>query len=316
MPMRTSKGSTGWLHDSRGFSLAQMIFTLAIIIVLSGMAVFGFHASRSAFRLNNSARDFASHLERARMDAIRRHDGANVEFTSSTTYEITMDFANNGGRQTRLFNLENGVVLVKSDGTEMTSGPYPYADFDWRGRTTECTTVFRLKNTRNDLATVQVAGSGDITLNNSAGSLPNVNYTNVNQSADVVGSIVIKGDDTRLNLSPCNSSGAAGGGGGGGGIPPPTVTCNSTTLSLSDGLVSIRRNGASSSTVTATVSASGTVTVTPDPNLSVTPASRGFLSSGSGSFTITSVTRTRGTFPVKFNFSTCTPATLYVKVTN
>lgn len=304
------------MRDCRGFSLAQMVFTVAIISILSGMAVLGFRSSRAAFRLNNSSREFAANLERARLDAIRRHDVANVEFINSTTYEITMDFANNGGKQTRRFTLDPNVVLIKSDGTEWNAAPYPYADFDWRGRTTECSTLFRLRNSLNDRSVVQVAGSGDITVNNSVTALPNVNYVSVNQNADVVPTTVFTGTDTRLNVSPCNSSGS-GSTSTTTTVPPPTVTCTSGTLSLSTGYITIRRNGLSSGTATATVNAMGTINLTPDANLSVTPPSQGFTSSSGGShtFTVTSVTKTRGTFPVKFTFSACS-ATLYVKVTN
>src|SRR3712207_7314175 len=41
----------------------------------------------------------------------------------------------------------------------------PWADFDWRGRTYECSAVFRMKNTRGEQTSVQIAGSGDITVN-------------------------------------------------------------------------------------------------------------------------------------------------------
>src|SRR3712207_8397498 len=51
--------------------------------------------------LFRSARVFAQNVERARLDAIRRHDTSNVEFISPTTYEITMDYTGSGVKTTR-----------------------------------------------------------------------------------------------------------------------------------------------------------------------------------------------------------------------
>ena len=86
---------------------------------------------------------------------------------------------------------------------------------------------------------------------------------------------------------------------------------------MSTGLISVRKNGLSSGSAVATVNAAGTITVSPDPNLSVTPTSKTFTSSGgTQSFTITSATKAKGTYPVNFYFTCSSPAVLYVQVTN
>ncbi len=306
------------LADERGFSLLQMLVTVAIISTVAGFSVFGISSARSATRLRNSARAFAQNVEKARLDAIRRHDGTNVEFTSPNTYDITMDFANNGTRQTRTFTLETNVSLIDNTGAAITASPYPYADFDWRGRTTECNMLFGMKNDRSDQLVVQVAGSGDITVNNTITTLPTVTYNNVNSTSDVSQSAALTGTDTKFNLSPCGSSSGGGGGGSGGTVPTPTVTCTAGTLTASTGYITIRRNGGSTGSVTISVTGSGTITATPDANLRATPSSQniGSSSGGSATFAISSITRTRGNFNLKFNYGTCSPATVYVKVTN
>src|SRR5205085_3049003 len=146
-PSAKGKHSFG---DSRGFSLLQMLVTLAVITVVTGMSVFGIRSARASFRLQSSARVFAQSVERARIDAIRRRVNTHVEFTGNNTYEISMDFTGNGMTQTRSFTLDTNIALSNADGSAVSSDSYPYADFDWRGRTYECSMLFRMKNERND----------------------------------------------------------------------------------------------------------------------------------------------------------------------
>ncbi|HYH85304.1 MAG TPA: prepilin-type N-terminal cleavage/methylation domain-containing protein, partial [Pyrinomonadaceae bacterium] len=89
--MSPSTKSKRSFTDSRGFSLLEMMLVVAIACVVIVFAVFGIRSARAEMRLHNSARVFTQNVERARIDAIRRHDVANVEFTSPNTYEITMD---------------------------------------------------------------------------------------------------------------------------------------------------------------------------------------------------------------------------------
>ena len=305
-------------RGERGFSLLQLMIALAVISIISTFAVMTVRGVRNSNRLQSSVRTFASRAEKARLDAVRRHASTSVEFTGPTTYEITMDFMGVGVPQTRSFTLETGVYLTGADGNSLTAAPFPYADFDWRGRTTECSMLFGIKNSDGRTSSVQIAGSGDVTINNVAVNLPTVSYTNVNTATDVSPTAVIAGTDTRLNLAPC---GVAGAGGAGGGLPPPVSTgtggCN-LSLAPNTGIITIRRNGASTGTFTATVNGPGTITIEPNSNLSVTPLTTSVTSSTGGTFTfsVRSVNRSRSTYPVKVSFSTCTPLTMYVKVVN
>jgi len=312
---------TGRFGDERGITVIEVLIVVGVLATVSAMAVFGLRSARAAMRLNNSARVFAQNLERARLDAIRRHDSANVEFIDSNTYEITMDYTGSGVKTTRTYKLDSGVTLVDANGNAITD-QFPYADFDWRGRTSECAMLFQLKNTQNDALKVQVAGSGDITVNNNVTSVPNITPGTVSPTADIAQNTVAVGTDTRLNLSPCSPSGGGGGGGGGGSAPgsgPVAAACSAGTLTASPQQVTIRRNGASTGTITATVTATGTLGASTESNLSLTaggsPTFNG-SSGGSVSYTVRSLNKTRGTFPVKFTFANCSPATVYVKVTN
>jgi type II secretory pathway pseudopilin PulG len=303
----TAREANDAARGVRGFSLLQLIVTLAVVGIVVGMVILGVRSTRASMRLNASARNFAQTLERARLDAIRRHDTATVAFADDGSYyEVSMDFNNTGTRQTRRFTLDSGLIPVPD-----ASGNYPSIGFDWRGRTPACSTSFQFQNDRGELASVQVGGSGDVTVNSTITTTPNMNYANVNENANVLSSATVNGGTTKLNQDPCLTSG-----GGTITVPPPTVTCSGVSWSLNLGTVSIRKNGLSTGSVTATVAGAGTITTSPDPNLTVSPSSRTFSTGGSQSFTVSSTTKTKGTFPIYFYFTCSTPAVLYVQVTN
>ena len=151
--------------QQQGFTIIQMVVTLAIIAVVSTFGVLGIRTARAEYRLHNSARLFASYIEKARADAIRRHaaDGAesSVEtFGPGTShYAITMDFGS--GLETRTFELDPGMTFTTAA---------EKVTFDWRGRLLEpCeitkACVFQVHSTYpNRSVPVDVSGSGDITV--------------------------------------------------------------------------------------------------------------------------------------------------------
>src|SRR6185369_15714495 len=144
----------------RGFTLTQMVITLAIIAVVSTGGVLGIRTARAEFRLQNSARLFATYIEKARADSIRRHAATGQESSvetfgpGSTQYAITMDYGS-GVVETRTFDLESGLSFVTAP---------KKVTFDWRGRITEAW-VFQVHSEyleRN--LPVDVSGAGDITV--------------------------------------------------------------------------------------------------------------------------------------------------------
>src|SRR6266404_5782396 len=89
------------VRDQRGFTVMQLIIILAIVSVVSAFAIMGITKARAAIRLQNSVRQFASYVERARTDALRRHSSANVQLLNTTTYSVTMDFGDSGTATTQ-----------------------------------------------------------------------------------------------------------------------------------------------------------------------------------------------------------------------
>lgn len=302
--------------------MLQMLVVLGIVGVLTSVAVFGIRSARSAMRLQSSARAFAQACERARLDAIRRRTTTHVEFTDSDKYEITMDFTGSGTATTRSFTLDSGVVVTDASGNALTSASedLPYTDFDWRGRTYDCNALFRLKNDRSDQMVVQVAGSGDISVNTSVTSLPTVTYASVNSTVDVNPSATLAGNDNKLNLSPCGTTSVVPGGSGGGGGPCTTCTqqCVAGSITTSTAYISdLKRNGGNTRTVTVTVTGPGTITVSPDASLSVSPSAAQTITASSGgavTYTIRSVTKSTSYFTVRFSYSNCTTS-VTVRVT-
>jgi prepilin-type N-terminal cleavage/methylation domain-containing protein len=313
-------------HASRGVSMLELILVMSVIAIISTFAVLGITRSRNSINLQNSVRIFASYIEKARLDAIRRHDTTNVDITGPNTYTVTMDFDGAGTVGVRTFTLERGVVFTDSTNTAYTvdgSGnvsssngeAVSWADFNWRGRTSQCTMPFRMQNSNNGRSAVQVAGSGDVTIDTSFSTPAAVTTTNVNATADVAPSSVVTGNFSHFELNPCGVSG-----GGGTPIAPPTATCAGGSIGSNVGSVSVRKNSGSTASVSITVTGPGTITTVPNSNLQVTPATQSVTSSTGGtfSFSIKSITRTRASnppFTVVFN-NPCNSLTIYVSVNN
>jgi hypothetical protein len=143
-----------------GFTTMQMIITLAIIALVSSVGVLGIRTARAEFRLQSSARLFASYVEKARLDAIRRHAAPGEESSIETfgpgsrDYAITMDFGS-GFVETRTFQLDSGLNFATAA---------KKVTFDWRGRIAEAW-VFQVHSEYLERSLpVDVSGSGDITV--------------------------------------------------------------------------------------------------------------------------------------------------------
>src|SRR4029079_13148023 len=141
-------------RQQHGFTIMQMVVTLAIISVISTVGVLGVKSAREHFKMQNSARLFASYCEKARADSVRRHAASGEEASlemfgeGTNTYNVTMDFGS--GVETRTFQLDPGITF----GTAAAK-----VTFDWRGRLLGAAVVFQIKsNYLDDEIPVDVSG--------------------------------------------------------------------------------------------------------------------------------------------------------------
>lgn len=295
----------------RGFTLLQLLITVGIAGIVSTFALIGISRSRENIRLQNSVRQLAGYIEKARLDSIRRHaststEMASVTFTTSSTYNVSMDFDGSGTKSTRSFSFDSGVAVFSS--------PLPSVTFNWRGRTSACTTTFALQNSSGD-ATVDVSDAGDVTVNSDADTLPTISYTSVNTTADVVNGTVVSGITLHNNTADCTGDTSSGSST----TTSPPITVNGTGCSMSANYssITIKKNGGNTGSVTISTTGTGTFTITPSGtnNLSISPAFKTVAGGGTAAFLISSINKTRGTFTVNFT-SSCTTTPVSVKVTN
>ena len=97
--------------NQQGFTLLQTIIVVAIIGIATTFGVLGIRTARAEFQHQSAARLFASYVEKARADAIRRHAGPGEESSietfgpETTAYAVTMDWGG-GVVETRTFDLD------------------------------------------------------------------------------------------------------------------------------------------------------------------------------------------------------------------
>ena len=298
MNIKTQK----WSRDERGFSVIQMLIAFAVMMVLSGFAIIGLTRAKQNLKLQNSVRQLSSYLEKARLDAIKRHGNSSVVFTDISNYVVTMDWG--AGVEPRTFQFEPGITID--------SATLPNVNFNWRGRTQSCTTRFTVQNVPGEQNWIAVSDAGDVTVNSDVDSLPgDTTFVNVDSTADVSSTAVVSGSNVHNNAADCTDDASTAPAG------PPIIGSGPgcSNESASPGSFPLRKNGAETKQVTVTPSSTGTVTVQAPINLQVTPQSVAVTAGTPTVFSITSRNGAKSTFAVNFN-TPCTTLTVLVTVTN
>lgn len=290
------------ISAQRGIGMAELVIVVAIVGIVSTFALVRVRSARSALRVQNSVRQLASYMEKARVDAVRRHGTSTVTFSDPRTYSVTMDFNISGSPSIRTFTFEDGVQLASSD--------LPNVTFNWRGRTlsggSSCVTTFSVSDTIGNGLSVDVSGSGDVTVENQQPSLPNVVYNNTVSSSDGVDSRVVVAGSAILDNTPCMDL-SGGGIGADSGPPACNIHVNSTSIA-------IKKNGGGTGSVLVSMSTPSLIVATYPSNLTISPASQ-TVSSGSN-FSISSKNTLRGPFNVTFASQCGSSIIVKVNVTN
>jgi len=85
------------IRGSRGFSLTELVVTIAIILILTGMAIPSLMRAYEAYRYNNAASGVAGVLKLTRFEAIRRNQQVKCQIQQSgTDWIIWADTTPNG----------------------------------------------------------------------------------------------------------------------------------------------------------------------------------------------------------------------------
>jgi type II secretory pathway pseudopilin PulG len=293
------------LSGQRGIGLPELLIAVAIITAVAAVALINLKSARASLRVQNSVRQLASYMEKARIDAVRRHSSSSVTFTSPTSYTVRMDFQNTGTPIDRSFTFDSGVQLASSE--------LPVVNFNWRGRTVtagaSCVTTFSVKNNSNpdDGLNVDVSGSGDVTVENKQPTLPNVPYNNsVSTSSAVRTTTVVSGTET-VDSTPCLDVSGEGSAGEAG---PPQCEIHVSSTS-----VSVKKNGGGSTSVLVSMSVSSPVTASYPSNLTLTPSTQQTVSTGTN-YVIKSNNNLRGPFYLTFSSQCGSSIVVKVNVTN
>jgi Tfp pilus assembly protein FimT len=282
-----------------GFSLMQLLITLAVIGIVSGLAFMGITSARQRIRLTNSSRLLASYIERARVDSVRRHplnaaDMAGVQMLNSNSYRVKMDFDGDGDVDTRDVTLDDGVVFATDALTIV---------FDWRGRLVDLplteikvTIAMQWGDDANDQRVVDVTRSGDVTIDSDVylDDVPNVNV-NVNGMTGLDSGSTINGNNNP-NPSP-TASPQASPGASPSASPSPEATPSESPSPGASPTPTASPGASPSPTPSGSPSPSPSVSPTPC-NIAVTtsPSPLSFPKKGSGTISFTGVPSNTVTF--------------------
>jgi len=247
-----------------GFTMVEIVIMAAIISIVTAFGLLGITRARASVRLSGAAREYATYIEKARMHSIRSHaddesERASVAISEAkSSYDVTMDLDGNGSMDTKTITLPDDVSFE----TVETIG------FDWRGRTlstvggittSNAQVSIRLKN-GNDSVSVDVTGSGDITIDSRVfdDSVPNVSLR--------VGDLASGATPTPTPIEGATPDPAA--------TPTPDLGGTATptpTPPLSDGTLPVPTPTPKDNSGNGNGSPSATPTPTPKPTATPTP---------------------------------------------
>ena len=154
-------------NSAAGFSLLELIVLIAIIGVVSTLALSNYMKSNRSLNLSGGTRNLSVYMEKARIDSIRRHGGASIDFNDTASYTVNIDFSGKGIPTARTITLPAGTRLSYSlppATTNIDPSVTPITiTYDWRGRTSG-TIVLNLTDSiaGDSSSTVVVGTSGDI----------------------------------------------------------------------------------------------------------------------------------------------------------
>lgn len=183
----------------QGFSLPEVFIAVLILAIVTTFSLMGISKAQSSLRLTNGTDTLKVYLQKAFSDAKRRNARgdarAKILITSTTTYQVTIDFNGDGIPESRTITLPPKITFVYNPANP------PIATIDWRGNVAEGSVLFNLKSELNQTLELELTSNGDTNLKSEFPTLPTVSTTP--NSSDVSNSTVLVGNSApNLNPSP------------------------------------------------------------------------------------------------------------------
>ena len=80
------------MRNTKGFSLMELMTVIAVLAILSAIAIPGFIGWRNNAQLGRAARDVYSSFQKAKLESVRRNENCGIEFRAvQNDYFIYMD---------------------------------------------------------------------------------------------------------------------------------------------------------------------------------------------------------------------------------
>jgi Tfp pilus assembly protein FimT len=196
---QTAVGKNG----ERGISIVELLIVVVMIGVVTAFAVMQIAGAQRAMRLSNSAREFTSWLEKARLDSVRRHATtpttvgepdlrASVTIASANSYTITIDQNGDG-----TLDPPRTVTIPATHGAAFAGVTVPLTiHYNWRGRPVDddgnsLELAFRLQDASGNSNPINLKSTGDTSLEANINT-SNVSVTSINSTANIKSSANVK----------------------------------------------------------------------------------------------------------------------------
>ena len=169
-------------RGEQGFSMIQMVVTVAIIAIVISFGVMSITRAQKDMALAGTMRELTVYLEKGRIEAVRRHTTVNViNITSATQYTVTLDSNYDGtlsATETRTITLPSGMTFNTANLT------FPATiSYDSRGRSSSTNITgssVAMTNSYGASTNLTMTGGGDVTLDSTVtGPAANTNITPV-----------------------------------------------------------------------------------------------------------------------------------------
>ena len=149
------------MRRNSGFTLTELMVTIAVISILASLAIPNFVAWLPNYRLQSGAEDVQSTLQLARITAIKENATVKVEFnTANETYQASVQKPLQPERIFRTGRMPAGVDIFSTD-----FGGGAFVEFDNQGTTinnTDGNTQLINNSGRTKTITVSITGNSRI----------------------------------------------------------------------------------------------------------------------------------------------------------